>query len=238
MLPRRADEGSTVRRLASAYLDAKAEVIRRGYASEVDWQYDTCLRRLDERLFMRESAWVILSAGLSERVVRSRFALVSDAFAGFENAGEIWRRRRVRRAHALAAFHFAPKIDAILTIVGYLARVGFDHVRNRLEHGAVEFLLQFPYLGPATARHLAKNLGLQVAKPDRHLVRLASRLGHPNVSELCGAVSAIVGDPVSVVDLVLWRYATFGPSYVDDFCQVAVGASWLVAPERWAACPQ
>jgi len=37
------------------------------------------------------------------------------------------------------------------------------------------FLMSLPYVGAVTWRHLAKNLGLPVAKADRHLVRLAGR---------------------------------------------------------------
>lgn len=221
MLLHETDEGPAARRLASAYLDAKAEVIRRGYAHEIDWQYDVSLRRIDERTFMRESAWVILSSGLSERVVRSRFPLVSDAFGGFESASDIWLGRHEHRTSALAEFHFAPKVDAILIVIGYLARTGFDHVRAELEREPIEFLLRFPYLGPATARHLAKNLGILVAKPDRHLVRVATRLGFAHVSDMCEVVSSFVGDPVSVVDIVIWRYATFGPGYAANLCKRA-----------------
>lgn len=223
MLPRRLDESTLARQLASAYLDVKTEVVQRGFGPEVDWQFDARVHQVDEQRFLREAAWVILSAGLSEKAVRSRFGMVSEAFAGFESARDIWRWRRACRAEALTAFRYAPKIDAILTVVGYLSRVGFDYVLCRLEHETVRFLQRFPYLGPATARHLAKNLGLPVAKPDRHLQRIASRLGFSSVGELCGAVSGIVGDPVGVVDVVLWRYATFGSCFVDDFCEIAGG---------------
>jgi hypothetical protein len=214
-------EDIAARRLASAYLDAKAEVIQRGYASEIDWQYDTCINHVNERLFMRESAWVILSSGLSERVVRSRFPLVCEAFDGFLSAADIWRHRHKHRICALSAFRFAPKIDAIIVIAGYLARTGVDHVCKQLHNEPIEFLLKFPYLGPATSRHLAKNLGVPVAKPDRHMVRIAARLGFPTVSDMCGMVSSVVGDPVSVIDLVIWRYATLGSKYAANFCGCA-----------------
>jgi hypothetical protein len=32
-------------------------------------------------------------------------------------------------------------------------------------------------------------------------------LGYLDVHDLCGSISAATGDPVKVVDVVLWRYA-------------------------------
>ena len=219
----RSAETVLARRLASGYLDAKAELVCRGYASEIDWQHNATLQRVNESRFLQEAAWVILSAGLSERVVRSRFDRVAAAFQGFQDPLAIWLHRRVRRASALKAFRSEPKIDAILVLTGYIARVGYEHVYRRLEEDAVEFLQRFPFLGPATAIHLAKNIGLHVAKPDRHMVRLAAGLGFENVSELCRTVSDLIGDPVSVVDLVFWRYATLNSNHVAHFRQLALG---------------
>jgi hypothetical protein len=64
-----------------------------------------------------------------------------------------------------------------------------------------------PYIGPVTWRHLAKNVGVAVAKPDRHLVRLSIALGRSSVDELCHEIAELVADPVSVVDVVLWRWS-------------------------------
>jgi hypothetical protein len=69
--------------------------------------------------------------------------------------------------------------------------------------------------------HLAKNLGLPVAKPDRHLVRIAGAAGYPNVDALCKDISEITQHPPSVVDVVLWRFATIQPSYLDSFTLAA-----------------
>jgi len=41
----------------------------------------------------------------------------------------------------------------------------------------VWFLQQLPFIGPVTAFHLAKNLGIEAVKPDRHLCRLSKLLG-------------------------------------------------------------
>ena len=66
----------------------------------------------------------------------------------------------------------------------------------------------FLSFGPITSVHLSKNIGLPLAKPDRHLVRLANDFGYESAEELCEQISSLVGDSVAVVDVVLWRYAT------------------------------
>ena len=53
------------------------------------------------------------------------------------------------------------------------------------------------------------------AKPDRHLVRIAGALGARSVDHLCRPLAEFSGDPVSVVDLVLWRFATLRTDYVE-----------------------
>lgn len=66
-----------------------------------------------------------------------------------------------------------------------------------------------------------KNLGIQVAKPDRHLVRIAQNYGFNDVQKFCSSISEKTNDPVSVVDLVLWRYATLDREYLSNLGQRA-----------------
>jgi hypothetical protein len=71
---------------------------------------------------------------------------------------------------------------------------------------------------------LLKNIGIPIAKPDRHLVRLAGAAGFLNVQELCETLESVVGDSIAEIDLVLWRYATIKPNYLELF--VAPGSEY------------
>jgi thermostable 8-oxoguanine DNA glycosylase len=64
-----------------------------------------------------------------------------------------------------------------------------------------------------TVYHLAKNIGLQFAKPDRHLVSISNKAGYQDVQAFCRDISNQVGDSITVVDLVLWRFATLEKNY-------------------------
>jgi hypothetical protein len=57
-----------------------------------------------------------------------------------------------------------------------------------------------------TVWHLAKNLGFDAAKPDRHLVRIAEHYGFDHPRAFCTAIAQASSDPVKVVDLVVWRF--------------------------------
>jgi hypothetical protein len=58
-----------------------------------------------------------------------------------------------------------------------------------------------------TWRHLAKILGAPVAKADRHLVRLDAAAGRPSADVMCDVIGRWIGEPVAVVDIVLWRWS-------------------------------
>ncbi|TPK87047.1 hypothetical protein FJ936_06780 [Mesorhizobium sp. B2-4-13] len=65
----------------------------------------------------------------------------------------------------------------------------------------IEFCETLPYVGGITKYHLAKNLGVDVAKPDVWLERVAVSSGEP-VQELRARLSQLAGDSVSTVDYV------------------------------------
>lgn len=206
-----------VERLIRAYMTAKESVIEAGFADEIDWQHHLDFGDVTEQAFLREAAWVILSAGMKETVVRAKFPAISRAFLDWSSAHEIAGRAKECRQAALLVVSHEGKTEAILFLASEVARSGFEHVRRCITGGAVEYLRSFPYLGPATACHLAKNLGLNVVKPDRHLVRIATRAGYTSPIAMCNDISTVVGDKQAVVDVVLWRYATLNRSYLATF---------------------
>ena len=54
-----------------------------------------------------------------------------------------------------------------------------------------------------------------VAKPDRHLTRIANRAGYTEVQKFCIEISRLSGDSIPVVDIVLWRFATIESDYLN-----------------------
>lgn len=115
-----------------------------------------------------------------------------------------------------------------------VADEGFSRTKTKLVGGDMSYLRTFPYMGPATSYHLAKNLGMDVVKPDRHLIRISSVAGYECPEAMCRDIAATAGERLSVVDLVLWRYATLNPEYLNDFTNLAVVEASTTALPRAA----
>jgi len=206
--------------LARAYLSAKSAVLNSAYAVEL-----VCTRTsiigLSEAQFLREFAWVVLSAGMAERVVRSRFDGVSESFLNWRSAVEITEAAQTCVASALVHFAHERKIRAIAEGAKLVNEKTFPVLWAEIDRDPLMQLRQFPYIGPITAFHLAKNLGINTAKPDRHMNRLCSAAGFTHVEDFCGSISRFVGDDVRTVDTVLWRFATLNPDYLNLFVAAA-----------------
>lgn len=203
-------------RLVRAYLIAKRHVLDGGYGDEIAWQFGAGDGPLTAARFTEEAAWVVLSAGMRESVVRSVFPRLTAACGGFDPAWIVAHRADVRAA-CLAIFGHEAKIEAILDIAATAKALGEDRIRDKLQDPE-RFLMSLPYVGPVTWRHLAKNLGAAVAKADRHLVRLATVAGRDSVDVMCEEIGRWLGESVAVVDIVLWRWSVLHARYCRQPC--------------------
>ena len=79
----------------------------------------------------------------------------------------------------------------------------------RATDDVIAFCARLPWLGPITKFHLAKNLGVDVAKPDVHLNRLA-KLEGVTAQELCERLASETGYRAATIDLILWRACADG----------------------------
>lgn len=204
-------------KLIDTYLDIKETVIRNGYESEIEWQDNLQLSCLSESGFLRESAWVILSTGMRESVIRNVFKEISSAFLEWESASSIKKKQKKCISAALSVFNNHRKIFSISSVASKIDEIGFAKLLDHIETDGVNFLKTFDFIGPITCYHLGKNIGLDVVKPDRHLTRIAETAGFNSAEELCYLISDTTGDRITVVDIVLWRYATLDSNYLSSF---------------------
>jgi hypothetical protein len=196
--------------LAHRYLDTKNLVVNAGYAWEIDWQEQLYLADLCEERLLAEMAWVILSTGMRTAVVKKVFPSVTRCFFYWSSAEAIRARADDCERGALEVFGNSRKVRAIICCATRIANVGFDEIRVGLARDPIEFIRTFPFMGPVTAFHLAKNIGLDVVKPDRHLVRIAESNGYEHPAPMCSDIAEVVGDRIGVIDVVLWRAAAIG----------------------------
>lgn len=192
------------------YEQAKRFVIAYGYGSEVNWQAARGRVDFTETDLLREAAWVILCSGFRESIIRSKFDYISLCFSDWVSAAEIVRNESNCVATAYRAFRNGRKLHGIVGVARHLVNVGFEIFKAKALGTPVACLAGLPWIGPVTACHLAKNLGFDVAKNDRHLQRLSAILGFPDAQELCKAIADRTGDRIAAVDIVLWRFMSLG----------------------------
>ena len=94
-------------------------------------------------------------------------------------------------------------------------QVLFATFERLLDSEVVGWCDKLPWIGPITKYQAARDLGLDVAKPDRHMSRLAARTGE-TVEAMCARVAHLSGERVGTVDLVLWFGLAHGIIRIDD----------------------
>jgi hypothetical protein len=192
-------------------------VLQEGFGHELDWYEQRATSTIDAKTFLSETAWVILNSGFRESVVRRHFPHISTAFDGFRCAERILgdSARMVRAGCRVLANK--PKMKAIVNAAQWWMATGESEVLRMRRDGRIDPLMEIPYIGSITVWHLAKNLGFGVAKPDRHVQRIASQLGFPDTHSLCGEIGCALDLSPAIVDTVFWRYATIEPAYLARF---------------------
>lgn len=105
--------------------------------------------------------------------------------------------------------------------------IGINHAEEwlkelKLAEDPIEYLDTLPMIGEVTRYHLARNIGIDCVKPDRHLVRMAEAFGYGHsdkvpeqykiVTKMCKDIQNSIGgsEPLGVIDVVLWRWCNLG----------------------------
>lgn len=193
---------------AQAYFaHARENVEKSVFRQEIEWQRSQSVWDLTEEVFLRETAWVILNSGFRERIARQVFPAISLAFYDWQDTQLILSNRETCVEIASHSFGHLRKLNAMAEAGVFLSQLGVAKVIEQLNADPISLLSSINYIGPVTAWHLAKNLGCDVAKPDRHLVRIADHYGFENVHSLCDRLSEEFSENVAVIDLILWRFS-------------------------------
>jgi hypothetical protein len=170
-------------------------LLNSGYRDIVEWTEGLRPPR-NAKEFALEAIYVICNSGM-------RFSVANGIY---------WKCVRAlrRRQSATSVFGHPGKAPAI-DFIWKNRRVLF--AAYEIAENKVAYCAGLPWIGPVTKFHLAKNLGLDFAKPDVHLARLAAA-ERTTVVELCERLAAQTGYRVTTIDSVLWRACADG--YLDS----------------------
>ncbi len=179
---------------AATYLALKARLVALGYGPELEWQATVQSPTTPEG-FAREAIFVICCSGMKGQVAETIYNRVLAALRTQQPVSSVF-------GHAL-------KCRAIETVWRERNAWFARYRAAETPEAALAVLAEIDHIGSITKWHLAKNLGLDVCKPDRHLTRLAIRESC-SPQALCARLATATGDRHSVVDLVLWRACNLG----------------------------
>lgn len=170
------------------YHNAKRYVIGHGFKEEIDIVEQRTVEQQDATSFFFEYVFVVLNSGMKNQIAEKIYKRFLEE--GTIAIGHPGKRKAVEKA-----------------LDGERYKRWWHHLKNVMTvSGKLNYLESLPWIGKITKYHLARNLGLDVAKPDRHLVRLADNFGYKDVQTMCEDIAERTGDRIGVVDVVLWRY--------------------------------
>lgn len=167
------------------YQRAYTYVVSAGLHPEIEYTRQLCFDKVNDEVFLMEYAFVVISSGMKNQVARRIFS------------------------------KFNKNLDP--QVIGHPGKRGAITLAMKEHHewltqlraasDKVSYLETLPWIGGITKYHLGRNLGLDLVKPDRHLVRLAAKFEYPDPAAMCQVIADETGERVGVIDVVLWRYS-------------------------------
>jgi hypothetical protein len=175
----------------SFFQESLKMLIEDGYEDEINWQRNLA-PVTDPVVFRDETIWVILNSGMKEQIARMIWNRIKEA----------WNQGKTTET----AFRHKGKVAAIDQVCANYKDIFKQY---QASDNKVDFLQTIPFIGGITKWHLAKNMGIDVVKPDRHLIRIANYY-KTTPDDLCEKLSKETGEKKCVVDIILWRGANLG----------------------------
>jgi len=188
-----------ISKIGQFYTTAKKYCIDNGGAQEIEFVTNNVRKGFENQTaeqFFKQYMYVVINSGMKNQI-----------------AEDIYKRAII---NGLTAIGHPGKRKAIQDVNSRYRHL-FEELKTKETIAKkLEFLETLPWIGPITKYHLARNIGIDVAKPDRHLVRIARCFGYDDVQKMCKDISEETGDRVGVVDVILWRYCNLNPNYMES----------------------
>ena len=160
-------------------------------AGDIAWA-ESIQEPTDAVEFARETIFVIANSGMRFTVAQGIFRRVMARLEAGGSAHEAFGHK----GKAGAMDRIWAEREPLLA--------GFLAAEDRLA-----YCVGIPWIGDVTKYHLAKNFGVDVVKPDIHLVRLSRAFG-TDPDGICRRIAEATGWRLATVDTLLWRACATG----------------------------
>ena len=187
-----------ISKIGQFYTTAKKYCIDHGTSQEIEFVTNNVRKGFESQTadnFFRQYMYVVINSGMKNQIAEDIYKRA--IMNGLTAIGHPGKRKAIQEASANFRHWFE------------------ELKKNDTVEEKLEFLETLPWIGSITKYHLARNLGIDVAKPDRHLVRIARHFAYDDVQKMCKDISEETGDRVGVVDVILWRYCNLNPKYME-----------------------
>lgn len=203
----------------------KTLITAAGFGDDITWaeNIEPCE---SADLFQREHSFVVCNSGMRAKTACQIFRKVQQALEAGRPLGEVFKHESKCRSIQ----HVYDRREELF------AR--FKEVEGEGDDAILAYLVTLPHIGDTVKYHLAKNLGIPVSKPDRHLVKISAHFG-TDTKGLCSALAEESGDKVTTVDTVIWRAASFDVAIIGYEGDVPLIPMWPSdRDEMNVSCPQ
>lgn len=175
------------------FTKARAYCIENGYDWEIKYVKELPkFPNLEAEKFFEQYVWCVLNAGMKEQIAR-----------------KIWERY-LTTLDPLAIGHLGKRKAIETGLIEYTR--WFDELKCAKD--PIEYLQTLPWIGPITKYHLARNIGMDCVKPDRHLQRISDAFGYVSPYVMCLEIQKNTpGTRLGEIDLILWRYCNLTGDY-------------------------
>lgn len=157
------------------------------WGPQIEWAQNVT-RPADAEHMARELIFVIANSGMHHKAAQGIFRKVMAALEEDRDPAEVFRH--------------TGKVAAMAMIWRERERL-FAEMTSKTDDELVTWCGDLPFIGEITKWHALKNLGVDAAKPDRWMQRVAP-LSNESVTQLCQRLSEATGDRIATVDLVIW----------------------------------
>lgn len=166
--------------------------------------------KITDKFFLSELAWCIYNSGMKESVVRKKWPDIEVVFHFFDADDIVFFEKEILEM-IRPIFNHQRKARAVVMAAKKLQqeRPIKNKLANMTENEALSYFESFPYIGKVTRYHLARNVGYDVVKPDRHLVRLGEMF-NTNPFDLVEEISTLTGSKKGFIDYVFWQWLAMG----------------------------
>ncbi len=188
------------RKQLNEYFEEAVEYVRK-IGFKTSWVRKVSPNAISPQHFFKEYVWVVYACNFEVDILEQHRNALYRAYGNYRVL-DVTRKDAV-----LAIIHNIPKWNAVLETARKMQYISWRDFKEAYL-SSIDSMTALKFIKDVTKFHLARNLGFDVAKPDRWMKRIAQRFECESVKQMCQYLSKKHNLQVKEIDLILWKYAS------------------------------